>query len=357
MTPKIAILSGSSQVAFSVAIYLSYFKKAEITALSRDSKYSEPIYRLVGIVNKTIPTNLEVLKLTLEEFDIIIDFSLPKSEFWDNKKILGEHYSNLFKCLPKDIPFIAISTQNAYGFRESDKYIRSRLTDWSSPYCSLKRFGEKKVLNLGKKYNVPTYNIRLGQVHGFLQSVSHRFCSDISDRSSIYIDGKGDDFTNILFISDIGESVLEILSRRWSSGTYSLISLPQWTQKDLYDYYIKWCNVKTKVNFIGSIKKSRINLVGYLFNILIKHRGFIDVVILQNLPFVARKAKARHRINMFRSKIKDPKVVFNNLLGTPSLNIISNGTNSLPIEVYRDEKIMYEMYINAIKSKVLFSKF
>jgi len=356
MIPRIAIISASSQVGASTALYLRVFKKANLIAYSRTA-YPAPFFDAMGIPHRILPIDRDAQREELAQFDLVVDFSVPHAEFWENKAILRAHLTGLFESLRPGTLFISMSTQNAFGFRDNDVFIRKRLTDWASPYCSLKRHGERLARRLGRKRRVQVFNFRLSQVHGFLQSVSHRFCEEISGSKSLMVAGLATDRVNTMFISDLGEAILQIASGQLRPGNYSVLSVPQWTQEQLYRYYQDWCRSDCDVVFIGHKSRSTLAARGisHLARAVEKHRGFIDVAILQRLPRIAARAKGIHRIRSFtRQPATQGPVVHRNLLGKPPLPILGDPRGS-PTSVLVRERRMEETWLSALGSAVHYS--
>lgn len=355
--PKLAIISASSQVGSSVALYLHLFNKADLVAFSR-TFYPAPFYDALNIPHRILPSDSSALRRELEQFDVVVDFSIPHAEFWENKAIMDAHLAGLIDNLHPEIVFISMSSQNAFGFRDSDIFIRHRFTNWANPYCSLKRDGEKLVNRLGRKRGVRVFNLRLGQVHGCLQSVSHRFCEDISSLKSLIVAGLSTDRTNTLFISDLGEAILQIASGQVRQGTYSVLSTPQWDQKQLYEYYQNWSGATCDVVFNGHGIYPTLTAwsTSHVIRVIERHRGFIDVAILQRLSGVAARAKGIHRVRFCRRKqpVRQPNGVHQNLLGTPPLTVLGDHRGS-PKSMLERERLMEEAWFKALESTVQYS--
>ncbi|GEM_PF-1941758 len=358
MKPQVAIFSASSQVGSSVALYLHLFEKARVIAYSR-SQFPAVFFEALGIEHRLIPKEVVALRTQLENVDGVIDFSVPHGEFWENRVVLRRHLSALIGSVKQGTPFVSMSTQNAYGFKDNDIFIRSRLTDWASPYCSLKRYGERLVQRFGVQSSVPTFNLRLGQVHGFLQSVSHQFSEHVGTASSLRVFGNATDPVNTLFIQDLGEALLQIVAGQVKPGAYSVLSQPQWTQDELYQYYRNWTGNMCLIEFSGHGRSSTITqqLRSAALRWVERHRGFVDVVMLQHWPWLAAKAKGIHRARSFgmASSGADP-MPERNLLGIPSLPILGDPAGT-PERVLERERRMRTAWLEAIGSMVMDTPF
>ena len=350
MKPRIAIVGASSQVGSSVALYLHALEKAHVIAFSR-SRWPAVFYELLGIEHRVLPDDVSTLRSEFGEVDGVVDFSYPHSEFWENRKILQQHLMGVVRAVRKGTPFISMSTQNAYGFTEADIFVRHRRVSWASPYCSLKRYGEQLVNRLGSECSVPTFNLRLGQVHGFLQRVSKQYSERIAAGSKLQVIGDASDRVNTLFVEDIGEVVLQIVTGKVNPATYSVLSQPQWSQEELYCYYQTWIGNTCPIEFIGhSSTTSWVRHVGHAIRWAERHRGFVDVAILQRWPWLAAKAKGIHRVRSFRGlQCRTDNAAERNVLGTPPLPILGS-PNGRPHQVMEREQTMQVIWGRAIRN-------
>src|SRR4029077_18703572 len=109
-----------------------------------------------------------------KECSIVVDFTLPSGELYSIPKSIDTIMENIISGLSGDQKYIYMSSIMAYGMPPAEKNIKSYLIPRSS-YAFIKRKAETRPLQLGRKYKIKTYNFRLGQVHGFLQSVNTSF--------------------------------------------------------------------------------------------------------------------------------------------------------------------------------------
>ena len=212
----------------------------------------------------------------------------------------------------------------------------------------------KLVNKFGKKLLNPVFNLRIGQGHGFLQSVSNLYVKQVKSSRKLTVFGHPDDKVNTLFISDLGEVICKIVNGEIQGGTYSVLSQPQWTQRELYDYYLKWTESFCLVEFQGhSFKPSLFMMLrSNVLRFIESHRGFIDVVILQNIPWLALRAKGMYRVksSVAHSKNNNPEL---NLLGTPPDKILG-GSSTSPKEIYEKEvfiRAKYESFYTSLLDK------
>src|SRR4029077_6136704 len=142
----------------------------------------------------------------------------------------------------------------------------------------------------------------LGQVHGFLQSVNTSFREKLHHNNIAFIDGKETDVTNTVFISSIAEAIIKFLKEDQNPGTYTLVSNPQWTLKQLYTYYVDFYNIPTTLQFVDpqpSIKKRFININSILSS-LKKYSPLLETYVLMKIPSLSLKIKGKYRENEIR---------------------------------------------------------
>ena len=117
----------------------------------------------------------------------------------------------------------------------------------------IKRTIEKFTTAQGKERGIRVYNFRLGQVHGFLQSVNGSFRKKLSESDLAVLDGNPDDPVNIIFIHPLCEAIVHCIEGRHRPGLYTLVSNPQWTLQELYEYYLNYYAVYNNLRQISGV--------------------------------------------------------------------------------------------------------
>src|SRR6185437_438139 len=164
----IGILGASSQVGSSVALYLKKFPGVRVICFIR-SDYSKIFFELFGIEYRKLEDT--VSPADFEPLDVILDFRYPAVQM---HQILNRSREDIRKTLAAMRPgttYFYMSSIMAYGMPDEKKWIAHYRFPRSS-YAYIKRALEKFTVREGRKKGIRIYNYRLGQVHGFLQSVN-----------------------------------------------------------------------------------------------------------------------------------------------------------------------------------------
>ena len=210
----------------------------------------------------------------------------------------------------------------------------------------------------GAKYNVPVYNFRLGQVHGFMQSVSESFIDKLSSVKVAYLDGKETDLTNTIFISSLSEAIIACGLKQIKASTYTLISYPQWTLYELYNYYFTRFSLHTDIIYQPKMVDKR-NLFRKLFFKKIKqYRAFIETYILTKLSSASISLKGKYRVVEINAEINEDEISYidHNLIGTPAIPVIKNLNCSIS-DILEKEQVMESVYITLLNKHTTAKKY
>jgi len=176
---KVAIFGASSQVGSSVAFYLKHFTAHQPFCFIR-SKYSAVFFEMADIT--TIAADISdtaLLREHLKDMDIVLDFTFPAGQVFQIPKLIAQNFESIISAMPAKAAFVHMSSIMAYGMPSEEKQLRSYTFPRAS-YGYTKREAEKNANKTGAKYGIKVFNFRLGQVHGFLQSVSSSFREKLS---------------------------------------------------------------------------------------------------------------------------------------------------------------------------------
>jgi nucleoside-diphosphate-sugar epimerase len=344
---RIGILGASSQTGSSVAFFLRKFPDMEVTCFIRSS-YSKVFFEFTGISYQYIDTNDKAdLLQKLGAIDVVLDFGYPTGQLHE---ILDRSKGNIRKVLEvmkKGSLYFYMSSIMAYGMPENEKWINHYRLPRTS-YSYIKRSIEKFTFSSGKKAGIKVYNFRLGQVHGFLQSVNGSFRKKLSDTDIALVDGKADDPANIIFIYPLCEAIVQCIQGRHPAGLYTLVASPNWKLKELYDYYIHYYDLPAHVEYFPKeTKKEKGGLVQRGLSLAKPYRSLLETYVLMQFPGLAVRLKGGFRrqelLQQRASVISRLDYIDYNLLGIPSVASIP-GLATTPGEVLKMEKEMEESY-------------
>lgn len=322
---RIGIIGASSQVGSSLAFFFKKFTTEQITCFIRSS-YSDIFFDILEIPYKQINiNNKKELKEILKDFDVIVDFTYPTGQIYSIPQTIKNNIANIISSMPTDSVYIYMSSIMAFGMPSDRKYVKDFFISRTA-YGYIKRLAEKATKKFGKRYHVRTYNFRLGQVHGFLQSVNSSFREKLTQEKVAYIDGNPYELTNTIFISSIASAIIKCTKNIEVPGTYTLVSNPQWTLEELYNYYRDYYNINTFIEFIpAEAAPKKLSIRKFIFNILKSFRYLLEIYVLMKLPFVSLKVKGKYREKTVRDIISEKDAVkyidFNFLGSTPDEKI------------------------------------
>ncbi len=347
---RIAIFGASSQVGSSVAFYLKHFTTHEPICFIR-SKYSAVFFEISNIKTVAININdISKLRAELKNVDVVLDFSLPAADAFEMGRIIKQNLQGIIRAMPGHAIFIYMSSIMAYGMPSDDKFLKS-YTFPRALYGFTKRKAEKAAATLGTNYAIPVYNFRLGQVHGFLQSVSESFRDKLSSAKVAYLDGNENDLTNTIFISSLAEAVIECGSGKVKPSTYTLISHPQWTLGELYKFYLSFFSLNTTINYKPKLSEKKRSIKRVLLTRVKKYRPLIETYILSLMPKTSIAIKGKYRVGEIAGEINSGEVSYldYNLLGTPGLPMFENMKCSVN-DILQNERAIENLYMKLIET-------
>jgi nucleoside-diphosphate-sugar epimerase len=347
---KIGIIGASSQVGSSVALYLKKFDDLELTCFIRSS-YSKVYFELFNIPFFDVrEEGQSEYERKIASMDVVLDFAYPTGQLHDILSSSKENIENTMGLMRPGVLYFYMSSIMAYGMPNNEKWIANYRIPRNS-YSYIKRAIEKFTVKVGKKKGLQVYNFRLGQVHGFLQSVNHSFCEKLANNNIALLDGEPSDKVNVIFIHSLCEAINQCLKGVHPPGLYTLVAQPQWSLQDLYGYYSAYYNIPVHLEFkpAAAKKQGKKSLVNFAMGLARPYRNILETYLLMKLPKLAVKIKGTYRQNEFL-KGADPRddkeYIDFNLLGSPPLKMMDGLTVALD-ETMKIEKEM-EAYYNAI---------
>jgi nucleoside-diphosphate-sugar epimerase len=347
---RVGILGASSQTGSSVALFLKRFPDIEVTCLVRSS-YSNVFFELTGLAYRQVDMgNAAGLRQTIGELDVILDFGYPAGQLHEILSRSKENIRSVFEAMKQGSLYFYMSSIMAYGMPEAEKWVRSYRFPRTS-YAYIKRSIEKFTFSLGKKHGIGVFNFRLGQVHGFLQSVNGSFRKKLADSDIAFVDGNSDDPVNIIFIHTLCEGIVACIKGKHKPGLYTLVADPQWTLKEIYDYYLGYYGLPAHIEYLPrNAKKKKLGLLQRVISMAKPYRPLLETYILMRFPALAVRLKGgfrRNELSLQRNSLIDSAgYVDFNLLGTPSVPSLP-GLTGAPKEILTIEKEM-EAYYNSL---------
>jgi len=143
---------------------------------------------------------------------------------------------NSTRCSAPDAKIIFFSTMSVYGDPREGVWPR-----WNSAYGREKLACEREQRRVARACGKPCWNLRLGHVCGELQSITRLIREEI--RSGRVVLPERDRVSNTVYTATIVDAVLLIAAGRVPPGTYDLMSQPEWTWREVYEFEAGRCGL------------------------------------------------------------------------------------------------------------------
>jgi len=192
---------------------------------------------------------------TLNDLDAIIisSYSVDKysgSQTRSSQKINENIIKNAVKFSKSNSTLFYLSTIHAF----SNDIVPTSNFKMKSSYGKEKLHLEKLLISESKKNNKKAFVFRISQVFGQNQPRTHYFRKLLSN-NKVYVSIPPEKKSNIVHIQTVNDAIMKCLKNNFSSGIYSLVNNPQWTWKNVFDYYKK---PETIIEYESKIPKQNV---------------------------------------------------------------------------------------------------
>ena len=240
--PTIGILGANGQVGSEVCLFLSQMSGVRVIPICR-TELSSAFLRQCGLeCRHGTFDSPEATRNLLADCDLVIDCSLPKGRPSEIRASMTRLITNGIRFAPSNARFVYISTVMAFGVGGRDKFWRDHHVS-RTIYGATKRYAERLCFRLGRRVGREVYILRLGQVHGQLQAASWGLLHGI--RNEVTYVPAGPSWT--VFAFTIAEALLNIALGKERPGLYTLVSSPQWSWKELHEFYCRRLGVRPQI--------------------------------------------------------------------------------------------------------------
>jgi nucleoside-diphosphate-sugar epimerase len=296
--PTIGLVGGNSQVATEVALFLSLRPDIQVVPICRSS-IGSAFLRHCGLSNRVgAMSDASTARALMAGLDSVADFSLPLGAAGEMRRRTQSGITQLVEQSPAACRVVYISTQMAFGMRqgETDRHYHFIA---GTTYGATKRYGEHLVRRLARTAGKEAYVLRLGQVHGELQSVSQQMRAVFREQSKVSLP---DTVSDTVFAYSIAEALANIAAGKEKPGVYTLMSTPDWHWRDIYDFYCEESARRPELH-LYSCSSSRIprdwlraaQAAGK--RVLLRHRESIGAYVLSRMPQTEGGILARYRLS------------------------------------------------------------
>tara|TARA_B100000700_G_scaffold88999_1_gene100410 strand:- start:688 stop:1752 length:1065 start_codon:yes stop_codon:yes gene_type:complete len=212
-----------------------------------------------AIVSKGFPYRIADMTIEEDAADVLSDIDVvvflkeatpnaphgqPKVAREINQKVVD----NLVKYSKRSSSIIYISSISAWGGKLASKYQHDLLV-------REKRFIEKRVKrkctvwNRKYKNQKRAYILRVGHVMGMMQKQTNELEKLLGKGGRIYIDADGNLESNVTHIMVVIRAIVMCQNKEIKPGKYTVVNSPQWSWKEVIEYYAP---EGTKIQFYGS---------------------------------------------------------------------------------------------------------
>ena len=218
----------------------------------------------------------------------------------------------ILEYAPKETKYVYISTIMAFGMGSQNRIFKNYI--WShSVYGATKRYAEKLAIRKARETGREVYVLRLGQVHGEFQSVSRMIRTGLRDFTVHLPDVP----SYTVFTFTIAEALVNIAMGFERPGIYTLLSNPEWSWKEVFEYYAKIEGVQPNIKIINGPVENKLywkerlinNLTKYILapltSFFIRHREWLASYLLFRFPAIERRLKALYSLNNARNQLAE----------------------------------------------------
>ncbi len=294
---KLAILGANGQIATEVALYLSGHSDVQLLGFTR-SGYGTILLDLAGIPSFVIDfANISAENQSLlSDVDAVVDCTYPAGQ---QQKLAGLIESNadaVMKCMKPGATYIHSSSISAFGMPIDSTQLRDYRFARTS-YARTKRTAEKCVSRLAKQHGIRACHLRLGQVHGVLQSVTGQF-KTLIDQGKIVSTGDAGAISTTVFCHAVAEAFLSAARGDFKHGSITtVVSQDQWNLQTLFDVYRDITGSSFSVSYVGGPDQpSDDGMVSRLIRLGTPFRNVLESQVLPLIPGVVPKLKGQYRM-------------------------------------------------------------
>lgn len=247
----------------------------------------------------------------LQGLDLVADFSLPSGSQVEIRSQIRALVEASIRGAPAGVPYVSASTLMAFGAAQADELFRWRLIARTA-YAGAKRFGERLAIRAGHRHQHPVYALRLGQVHGALQSVSRSIFETLRERESVFVPN-GPAFA--VFTVSVADALAGIAKGNFRPGIFTMVEDPQWSWKELWELYMRLAGRSGRVDeFSCALEPRPLARTGAGVRQMVTHRIIaaltrwrepISWYALSRFPQIERQARARYAMRAARAEIAE----------------------------------------------------
>jgi hypothetical protein len=239
----------------------------------------------------------------LHDCDLVADFSVVIGDVSRTQRHYANNIAKAIRYSPAHARYVFISTINAFGMSEQFNKARRYLIPHSI-YAVTKRFGEAVTQRYGRKHGKDVYSFRLGHVHGLLQRVSQETDMLVNGRHTRFEYPDTPSYT--VFCFTIAEGLVHIVEGKEKPGTYTLVSSPAWSWREVLEHYLS-PGRRIEVSLVGRhhtpwFRRLPALLRRGVLGFLTRYKDTLRANVLHHFPTLEKKYKASLYVQRAKSQ-------------------------------------------------------
>lgn len=335
MSTAIGVIGANGQVGSEVCLYLSVWPDVRAVPICRN-RFGSTLLRRAGLeCRHGAVDSAESARSLLEGCDLIADFSLPGGLAGEFRSASRRTLENVILHGPPRRPFVYASSMMAFGMPAGGHRFRRHLLA-HTVYGANKRWAERCARRLGERAGRPVYVLRIGQVHGELQAVSRAWLESLRDEPAVVAAGP----SYSVFAGTIAEALVQIAAGRERPGTYTLVSSPPWTWREVHEYYCARAGIAQEIRGDPPPTRPAFASLRAAFervqSFAIRHRDLAAGYVLPRFPVLEARAMSWHLRRQARAEIAAlegptaaPSVPYSGPIPGPFLRSLSDSRKTL----------------------------
>jgi hypothetical protein len=250
---------------------------------------------------------------------VVADFTLPGGVHSEMRERISTVVSNAVFYAPPEARFVYASSEMAFGMDWTEPFMQPHRLS-RTIYGASKRFGERLAFKLGRRQSRQVYALRLGHVHGEIQNVS-RLAMETVKAGPVSIP---DCPSDTVFAFTIAEALANIALGKEKPGLYTMVSVPQWSWKELFEHYAARCGIQQLIETHPvparprALRRLWTNVAQNSLAFGMRHRELLASYLLYWMPDLELRLIALHRrrqasqqiAELARRKLQQPVTVF-----------------------------------------------
>ena len=298
----IAILGANSQVGTEVCLHLSRTEGVQVIPVCRTAPATALLSRC-GLACRvgSLDTAAGAREL-LAGCDTVVEFSVPPGTASEIRRATRALVTRAIEHAPPGARYVFMSTIMAFGMPQNSAARAPRLVS-RTVYGQTKRHAEALAARAGRTAGREVWALRLGQVHGPLQSVSRLWLDRMRPEKALVPSGPA----HAVFTQTIAEALAHIARGLEQPGLYTLVAEPPLTWRELHEFYARRAGVVPSVDELrdepGGSRRLGSGLLASAIAALRERRETISAYLLWRAPELESRLRGAHGRSRARAEI------------------------------------------------------